>query len=132
MADDKKSCCCSGKTVMLYACSGGANVGEMSDHVARDLMFAGKGTMFCLAGIGGAISGMIETAKAADVNLLIDGCPMDCAKKTFETHGIGNFTHLRITDLGIEKKKGVRATEAEIAKVMAAAEASLTKAKCGG
>ena len=127
MADDKKSCDCTGKSVMLYACSGGANVAEMSDRVARDLMFAGKGTMFCLAGIGGGIAGMIATAKGADLNLLIDGCPMDCARKTFETHGISNFTHLRITDLGIEKKKGVRATPEEVGKVRATAEELLAK-----
>ncbi len=53
---NEASCCCgsdAGKVVLLYACSGGANVGEISDKAARELMFEGKGTMFCLAGLGG-------------------------------------------------------------------------------
>ena len=42
-------CCCSTgtrkKTVLLYACSGGANVAEGADRAARELMFAGQGSM---------------------------------------------------------------------------------------
>ena len=84
-------CCCGDnkkKTVLIYACSGGANVAEISDKAARQLMFEGQGSMFCLAGLGAGIQGMIQTAKDADVNLVIDGCPMDCAKKVFEKAGI--------------------------------------------
>ena len=47
------------KTVLIYACSGGANVAEISDHAARELMFAGQGTMFCLAGLGADIQAMV-------------------------------------------------------------------------
>lgn len=59
--------------------------------------------MFCLAGIGGGVSGMIESTKAASGVLAIDGCPIDCAKKTLEKAGINNFVHLRITDHGMKK-----------------------------
>jgi uncharacterized metal-binding protein len=120
----EKSSCCGGsakRTVLLYACSGGANVGEISDAAARELMFAGCGTMFCLAGMGGDIQGMVQTARDADVNLVIDGCPMDCAKKTFDRHGITNYTQIKVTDLGIEKVKGVRCTKEQVAKVVAKA-----------
>jgi len=51
----ESACCGSGdkkRTVLLYACSGGANVAEIADRAARELMFAGCGTMFCLAGLG--------------------------------------------------------------------------------
>ena len=44
--------CGEGRQVLLYACSGGANVAEVADKAARELMFAGQGTMFCLAGLG--------------------------------------------------------------------------------
>jgi len=116
------SCCCSGtkkKTVLLYACSGGANVAEMSDRAARQLMREGAGSMFCLAGLGADLPNMVQQAKDADLNLVIDGCPIDCARKIFERHGLKNVQYVRITDLGIEKKKGVPVTEAEVAKVVA-------------
>ncbi len=117
------------KTVLLYACSGGANVAEIADKSARELMFAGQGSMFCLAGLGAGIGGMIQTAKDADVNLVIDGCPMDCAKKVFEKAGVANFTYVRVTDLGIEKVKGVRCTQEQVDKVVAKAKEILAAHK---
>jgi len=102
------------KTVLLYACSGGANVGEVADSVARHLMFEGRGIMFCLAGVGADEEDMIEKAKNADVNLILDGCDVDCAKKVFDNAGITNYEQIRVTDLGVEKSKGVRATDHEI------------------
>jgi uncharacterized metal-binding protein len=107
--------------VLLYACSGGANVAEIADKAARVMMFSGCGTRFCLAGLGAGIQGMIQTAKDADVNLVIDGCPMDCAKKVFEKAGITNYAYVKVTDLGIEKTKGVRGTDEQVAKVVAKA-----------
>jgi len=117
---ESSSCCGGGgKTVLLYACSGGANVGEIADKAARELMFAGQATMFCLAGLGGNIQGMVQTARDADVNLVIDGCPMECAKKTFDRHGITNYRHIKVTDWGIQKVKGVRCTDEQVDKVVA-------------
>ena len=120
--------CCGGKKVLLYACSGGANVAEISDRAARELMFSGAGSMFCLAGIGAGIQGMVQTAKDADVNLVIDGCPMDCAKKIFDKAGVTNYTQLKVTDLGIEKVKGIRCTQAQVDTVVAKAREMLKKA----
>jgi len=123
--------CCGGqkKTVLLYACSGGANVGEIADRAARELMFAGEGTMFCLAGIGAGIQGMVQTARDADVNLILDGCPVECGKKVFDKAGVTNYACMKVTDLGIEKVKGVRATDEQVAKVVAKAKESLAAQK---
>jgi len=116
------------KTVLLYACSGGANVAEIADRAARELMFSGCGSMFCLAGIGAGIPGMVQTAKDADVNVVIDGCPVDCAKKIFDKAGVTNYQYIRVTDLGIEKVKGVRATDEQVAAVVAKVREVLAKA----
>ncbi|MCE5326029.1 MAG: putative zinc-binding protein [Planctomycetaceae bacterium] len=116
-------CCCSKdkKTILLYACSGGANVAEAADLAVREMMFAGDGSMFCLAGIGAGIDGMRQTARDADINLVIDGCPVDCATKVFDKAGIDNYAYLRVTDLGIEKTKGVRCTKEQVAAIVAKA-----------
>jgi uncharacterized metal-binding protein len=113
------------KTVLLYACSGGANVAEIADRAARELMFEGRGTMFCLAGLGADIPGMVQTARDADLNLVIDGCPVDCAKKIFDRHGLANYTQIKVTDLGIEKEKGVRCTDDQVDNVLAKAREAL-------
>ena len=128
--NEASSCCGGGgeKTVLLYACSGGANVGEIADKAARELMFAGEGTMFCLAGLGADIQGMVQTARDADVNLVIDGCPMDCAKKIFDTQGLTNYRQIKVTDMGIEKVKGVRCTPDQVDAVIAKATETLAEA----
>ena len=115
------------KTVLLYACSGGANVAEVADRVCRELMFAGEGTMFCLAGLGAGIQGMVQTAKDTDVNLVIDGCPMDCAKKVFDQAGVKDYLYFKVTDLGIEKVKGIRCTQEQVNKVMTKAREVLAQ-----
>ena len=124
------ACCGAGKTktVLLYACSGGANVAEVSDKAARELMFGGCGTMFCLAGLGADIPGMVQTARDADLNLVIDGCPMDCAKKIFDRHGLKNYRQIKVTDLGIEKVKGIRCTAQQVDTVLAKARQTLNEA----
>ena len=114
-------CCCGTakkKNVLLFACSGGANVAEISDRAARDLMFAGQGQMFCLAGLGAGIPDMIQKARDADLNIVIDGCPIDCAKKIFDQHGLANYVQIKVTDLGIAKTKGVRCTQDQVNQVV--------------
>ena len=113
--------CCNGKNVLLYACSGGANVGEIADRAARQLMSERAASMFCVAAIGGKVDDLVQMARDADVNLVIDGCPMDCSKKCFDNAGLCNYVHFRVTDLGIEKAKPKAATDDEVAKVVAKA-----------
>ena len=109
------------KVVLLYSCSGAANVAEISDRVAREMMHSGKGKMFCLAGLGADIPGMVQAAKDADLNLIIDGCPMNCARKVFDRQGISNYKTLTVTELGIEKTK-TRCTDEQVKMVLAEVE----------
>ena len=108
----------------------GAIVAEVADRAARELMLEGLGTMFCLAGLGADIQGMIQTAKDADLNVVIDGCPLDCAKKIFDRVGVGNYVQIKVTDLGLEKVKGVRATEEQVAAVVAKVKEVLAEGQC--
>ena len=103
---------------------------EVADKAARELMFAGQGSLFCLAGLGAGIPGMIQTAKDADLNVVLEGCPMDCAKKIFDKLGLTNYVHIHCTDLGMEKAKGVRATDAQVAALVAKAR-DVIAAKAG-
>lgn len=107
MADTKDRACCSCDSApkLIFACSGAADVGHVADQAARRLTAAGVGKMFCLAGIGGRVSGIVQTTKVAASVLAIDGCPLDCARKTLEEAGFSEFEHLRLSDLGMEKGK---------------------------
>ena len=131
----KISCSCGGsgsseakKKVLVYACSGAANVAEIADHVARQLTGEGLGQMFCLAGLGAGIPNMVQSAKDADLNLVIDGCPMDCAKLIFQKLGLTNVKIIRVTDHGIEKAKGVKITDEQVQKIVTEAKQALAAA----
>jgi uncharacterized metal-binding protein len=99
-------CACDAGEVLLFPCSGGSNVGQIAHHAAVELHNAGRGKLFCLAGIGGHVKGLIESAKAAKILVAIDGCPALCAKKTLEHAELPPQIHLVVTELGIEKKSG--------------------------
>jgi uncharacterized metal-binding protein len=105
------ACCCAGPK-LIFACSGAADVGHIADLAARKLTAEGAGKMFCLAGIGGRVGGIMATTQSAAAILAIDGCPLDCVKKTLEQAGFSKFEHLRLTDLGMEKGKTAVADEA--------------------
>lgn len=103
--NESQTCACQQGVKLIFTCSGAADVGEISDRAARKLSGMGPGKMYCLAGIGGNISGIIASARGAEKVLVIDGCHLDCARKTMEEKGIASFLHLRVTDLGMTKSK---------------------------
>lgn len=67
-------CGCGGSVKLIFPCSGGSDVGEITDHVARMMTADGIGKMYCLAGIGGRLDAIMETTKSAAKILAIDGC----------------------------------------------------------
>ena len=107
------------KNVVFYACSGAANVGEMADRAARQMMKEGYGAMWCLSGLAAGVENHLKTAREADLNVVLEGCPVDCAKLVFDKCGLSNYVQIKVTDLGFEKKKGVPVTEEEVARVVA-------------
>ncbi|MFH1912885.1 MAG: putative zinc-binding protein [Pseudomonadota bacterium] len=96
-------CACSAAPTLIFSCSGAADVGEIADQTARLLTRQGKGKMFCLAGIGGRVSGMIKSTEAAGRILAIDGCPQNCASKTLEEAGFTQYGHLELDEIGLKK-----------------------------
>jgi uncharacterized metal-binding protein len=100
-----ENCCSPDGNVMILACSGGSNVGQLSNRAAVELTQEGFGKMFCLAGIGGHLSGFVQSAKGIPEVVLIDGCDQGCGRAIFTHLDIPLSRYVVITDLGIEKKK---------------------------
>ena len=119
-----ESCSCCGPITMVLSCSGGSNVGQISNEVARKLTVDNKAVMFCLAGIGGDVEPLIERTKEAQRVLVIDGCPVACAQKTLERHGI-DHEWLELTAIGIEKTPNLELDASEVECAMDAAEKCL-------
>lgn len=121
METEKCICEIPAGNIMLLACSGGSNVGQLSNQVAVELTIEGFGKMYCLAGIGGRLSGFVQSAKDAPAMIVIDGCEIGCAKATLETAGVPLGAYIVITkDLGIEKNKNFNLSREDIERVKAA------------
>ncbi len=122
-------CACSAAPKLIFACSGAADVGAMSDQAARKLAREGAGKMFCLAGVGGRVSSIMKTTESAATILAIDGCALDCVRNCLEQAGITAFEHLRLTDLGFEKGESPVTDEA-VEKVVTRGRELLSKETC--
>jgi len=96
---------------MIFACSGASDAGAITDLAARHLTLEGKGKMSCLAQIGAGNEKVIGSARGAEAVLVLDGCPVDCAKQMLEKAGVSSFKHLRVTDHGL--RKGLSPANAE-------------------
>jgi uncharacterized metal-binding protein len=121
---EKSACACVGAPKLIFACSGAADVGAIADQAARKLTKDGVGKMFCLAGIGGRVSGIMATTESAARILAIDGCPLNCVKNSLEQAGFKKYEHLQLADLGLEKGKSPPTPET-ITKAAAAGAAKL-------
>ncbi len=116
----KNSCAGSGD-VMLLACSGASNVGQLANQAALELTQEGLGKMFCLAGVGGKLSGFVKSAKEAPALVVMDGCEVGCAKAIFQEAGLPLRGYLVLTDLGIAKNKNFILKKDELDQVKEAA-----------
>ena len=98
-------CAGSAAPKLIFSCSGAADVGAIADQAARKLTNDGVGRLFCLAGLGGRVPGIMKTTKSAQKILAIDGCSLDCARNCLEHAGFANFQHLQLAELGLQKGK---------------------------
>jgi uncharacterized metal-binding protein len=102
---------------ILLTCSGASNVGQLSHQSVVELAEEGFGKFFCLAGIGAHLTKFVQGAKDNPEVVVIDGCPIGCAKKIVEHAEISASKYLVVTKLGIEKNYILKTKEDEVEKV---------------
>jgi len=89
--------------VIVYACSGCSDAGELADKIARQISKDGAAEMSCLAGIGGRVKSLVRKGEQAERILVVDGCPLNCAAHTLRLAGFQKFDHLELHKLGLRK-----------------------------
>ena len=110
-------CCVPNSNLMLLACSGASNVGQLSNQAVVELTQEGFGKMFCLAGIGGQLQGFVQSARDVPRMVVIDGCSLGCAKATLEHAEVPLQGYIVLSDLGFEKNKDFNLQREDIDKV---------------
>lgn len=89
--------------MMIFPCAGACNVGQMANDLAKTLSNDGVGKMACIAAVGAGGLMAINAAKQTKIILVLDGCPVGCAKKILEKNGVTTTTQIVMTDTGMKK-----------------------------
>ena len=98
-----EECICKAEDIILLPCSGGSNCGQITNQAAVNLDIEGVGRIYCLAGIGAHVDGMVESARGAKRIVALDGCQVACAKKAIEHAGLTVTDWICVTEEGISK-----------------------------
>jgi uncharacterized metal-binding protein len=114
---------------MILGCSGGSNVGQLANQTAVELTQEGFGKMFCLAGVGGHLSGFVQSAKDVPAMVAVDGCEIGCAKGILEHAEVPIQNYLMLTEHGIQKNKNFDLKREEIDRVKEAVKKSCGKSQ---
>ena len=105
---------------IIFPCAGQANVGQLTNLAAVQLTEEGYGSIACVALLAIGTETLITNAKNAAEVVILDGCPMLCAKKIADAQGVPAGQHLVMTELGITKGPSKNYTEDDIEKIVAA------------
>ena len=73
---------------IVYACSGCSSAAQLANHVAVRLDRTGIAEMSCIAGVGGDVPSLIKTAQSGRAIVVLDGCPLECARHCLQRHGV--------------------------------------------
>ena len=90
----------------------------------------GYGGGSCLAGVGGGIEKLVSVGKSADERIVIDGCPVACAKKIMDDKGLAIDRYVLITDLGITKIPGPAYDGRDVQTVVNAVKKGIRQESC--
>ena len=105
---------------IIFPCAGQANVGQLTNLAAIQLTEEGYGNIACVALLAISTESLIANAMTADEVVILDGCPMLCARKIAGAQGIAAGQHLVMTELGITKGPSKSYTDDDVEKIVAA------------
>jgi uncharacterized metal-binding protein len=111
------------KTRIIYSRSGmGSNVGQLSNAAVCHLSGEGYASGSCLAGVAGKIEKLVGMGKTTGERIVIDGCPVACAKTIMEDRSLPIDRSGIVTDLGIVKTPGPAFDDKDVQVVVDAAK----------
>ena len=121
------TCECKAEDIIFLPCSGGSSCGQITNQVAVRLDEEGVGRIYCLAGIGAHIDGMVETTRGVKRIVALDGCQVACAKMTIEHTGLTVTDWICVTEEGMEKNHQFKLAPEEINLIVQRTRESLAK-----
>ncbi|WP_310566359.1 putative zinc-binding protein [Hydrogenophaga sp.] len=89
---------------LVYACSGSSSAAQLANHVAVRLDRTGLAEMSCIAGVGGDVPQLLKTAQSGRQIVVLDGCPLECARHCLQRHGIAPTQHHQLQIYGVRRR----------------------------
>ncbi len=90
---------------LVYACSGCSNVAQLTNDLAVVLDRQGIAEMSCISGIGGRVKSLVKIAQSGRPVLALDGCPLNCVRRTLATIDVVPTWHIEVTTFGYKKAR---------------------------
>ncbi len=89
---------------LVYSCSGCSSAAQMANDLAVRLDRERRAEMSCIAGVGGDVPPLVNTATDDRPTLVIDGCPLECARKCLAQHDVTPDRHVNLAEQGVPKE----------------------------
>ncbi|MGB9965530.1 putative zinc-binding protein [Halobacterium hubeiense] len=89
---------------LVYACSGCSSAAQLANDLAVRLDREGNAEMSCIAGVGGDVAPLVNTATSGRPMLVVDGCPLECARRSLENHDVTPDRHVNLAERGVPKE----------------------------
>jgi uncharacterized metal-binding protein len=89
---------------LAYSCAGCSSAARIANDLAVRLDRERYADMSCIAGVGGYFAPLMKTATSGRSILVIDGCPLECASKSLEHHGVTPNRHVNLAIRGVAKE----------------------------
>jgi len=89
---------------LVYSCSGCSSAAQMANDLAVRLDRDRVAEMSCIAGVGGDVAPLVDTATSGRPTVVIDGCPLECARTCLADHDVTPDYHVNLAEEGVPKE----------------------------
>jgi len=89
---------------LVYSCSGCSSAAQLANELAIRLDRGRVAEMSCIAGVGGNVKKLVNTARSGRPILAIDGCALACTRACLAERGVTPEQHVILTEYGARKR----------------------------
>lgn len=89
---------------LVYSCSGCSSAAQMANYIAVRLDRLDEAEMSCIAGVGGDVAPLVRTAHSGRPILALDGCALQCTRKSLAQRGVEPTRHVLLNQHGVKKR----------------------------
>lgn len=98
---------------LAYSCSGCSSAAQLANELAVRLDREEMAEMSCIVGVAAGVKPLLHTARSGRPMIVLDGCPLHCARKALQSYKIQPILHIDLSRHGVRKRFHESATNEE-------------------